>query len=100
MPAGTIHEDDGMRSRTNVPADLIEVQLHGFGVGPWQHESRSDAPLWADGTEQIGALIALIGRLAGACSRLGPHPGLPVLLPDPGLVLEPDLDSLLLSYIG
>ena len=46
----------------NVFADLVEVQLHGFGIGGWQNQSGTDAALRADGTEQIGVLVALIGR--------------------------------------
>jgi len=44
----------------------------------------------ADGTVQIGALIALIGRLAGARALLRPQPRQAVLLAQSGFVLEPD----------
>jgi hypothetical protein len=45
-----------------------------------------------DGAEQIGALVALVGRLSGPRAASGPLPHEAVLLPDPGFVLEPDLD--------
>ena len=54
----------------------------------------------ADGAEQIGALVALIGRLPGPRAAPGPLPDEAVLLADPGLVLEPDLDRLALGKVG
>ena len=66
--------------------------LHGLGVGEGQGEGRADAARWADGAEQIGALVALVGRLPRPRAAPGPLPDEAVLLADPGLVLEPDLD--------
>src|SRR5918994_6132590 len=43
---------------------------------------------------QVGALVALVGRLAGPRSAPRPLPHEAVLLADAGLVLEPDLDGL------
>jgi hypothetical protein len=68
------------------------VKLHHIGVGVGQRERGADAPRWADGAEQIGVVIALVGRLARSRSSLGPLPDLAVLLADPGLVLKPYLD--------
>jgi hypothetical protein len=53
-------------------ADLVEMQLHGLGVGDWQRQSRADTALWTYGSEQIGVLIALVGRQSRPGSRLGP----------------------------
>jgi len=63
------------------------VELHHVGVGIGQRESRPDAAGGADRAEQIGVVIALVGRLARSRSALGPLPNLTVLLADPGLVL-------------
>jgi hypothetical protein len=35
-------------------ADLIQVRLHGMGIGLWHHQGRADAACRADGAEQIG----------------------------------------------
>ncbi len=69
-------------------------------VGIRQREGRADAASGADGPEQVGAVIALIGGLAwtGAASRPLPHD--PVLLAQAHLILEPDLDRLALWQIG
>jgi hypothetical protein len=68
------------------------VKLHHVGIGVGQRERGADAPRRADGAEQIGVVIALVGRLARSRSALGPLPNLAVLLADAGLVLKPDFD--------
>jgi hypothetical protein len=72
--------------------DFVEVELHRLGVGVGQGERGADAAGRADGPEQVGVFVALIGRLAGPGSASGPLSDLAVLLADAGLVLEPDLD--------
>ncbi len=81
-------------------ADLVEVKLHGFGVGERQRECGSRAARRADGAEEVGALIALIGRLPGPSSASGPLPDDTVLLADAGFVLEPDFDRRSLRQVG
>jgi hypothetical protein len=50
---------------------LVEVTLHGVGVGEWKRKRRAHAACRADGAEQVGALVALVGRLdrPGAAPR-------------------------------
>ena len=47
----------------------------------------------ANGAEQIGVVVALVGRLARFRSALGPLAYEAVLLADPGLVFKPYLDG-------
>lgn len=89
-----------MRTCCDISADLRDVTLHGFGVGDGESKCCSDTAGWADCTEQIGAVIALIGRLPGSRAAPCPLPHLPVLLTDPRFVLEPDLDGRCLGQIG
>ena len=77
----------------NVPGNLVEMQLHCSGICEGQRQRCSCAPGWADGTEQVGAFIALVGGLDGSCATLGPLTDEAVLLADAGFVLEPDLDA-------
>ncbi len=101
--ARAVHEDDGVRLGGDVAADLVEMHLHGWRVGPGQHESRALAVAGTDGAEEISILVALIGWQAGPRAGPGPQPGAAVLLAEPGLVLEPDLDRLVLgqmAYVG
>jgi len=67
------------------------VKLHGFAVASREHECGAGSTLGADRTEQIGGLGTLIMRGAGARAGSGPAVGQLVFLPDPHLVLEPDL---------
>ena len=69
------------------------MELHRLGVGVGQGERRADAAGRADGAEQIGVVVALVGRLTGPGSASGPLSDLAVLLADAGLVLKPDLDG-------
>ncbi len=84
----------------HVTADLVEMHLHGLGVGPWQHERCTLAVFRADGAEEVGVLVALVGRLTGPRTLLRPQAGPAVLLPDTSFVLEPDFNRRLLRQIG
>jgi hypothetical protein len=72
--------------------DFVEVKLHHVGVGVGQRERGSDPAGGADRAEQIGIVIALVGRLPWPRSAPGPLPNLAVLLADARLVLKPNLD--------
>jgi len=84
----------------DVAADLVEMHLHGAGVGEGEHESGALGPHGADGAEQVGVGVALIGGQAwpGTCLRLNSRTA--VLLSQSGLVLEPNLDPLGLGQTG
>ncbi len=75
----------------NVFADLVEMQLHRFGIGPWQDECRSSAAFGTNRAKQIGVFIPLIGRQSWAGPLLRPDAHLAVLLANPRFVLEPYL---------
>ena len=100
MPAGAVHQHDAMAVPGNVQADLLEMQLHRFGVGGRQHQGRTLAMHRADRAEDVGALIALIRRQARPRPLPGPDPGPSVLLAQPGLVLEPNLDPPVLGQMA
>jgi hypothetical protein len=68
------------------------MELHRLGVSEGKRKRGPDASGGTNGAEEIGALIALIGRLTGARSSPGPLPHEAVFLADARFVLEPDLD--------
>ena len=70
VPAGTVEQQYGVSALGNRAGDLVEVRLHGLGDGARQSERCADAAGRTDGAEQVGALVALVGRLARSCSRL------------------------------
>lgn len=92
MPSGPVHQNDAMGFVRHMVADLLKMHLHGFGIGPWQHESGANASFGADRTEQIGVFVSLVCRLAWSGSFSGPEPRLTVLLADTRFILEPNLD--------
>lgn len=77
---------------------LPEVFLHRCGLDEGHGEARCDTARRADRAKQVGAFVALVGGLGRPRSPLRPLPDKSVLLADPGLVLEPDLDALAPCY--
>ena len=79
------------------------MKLHGIRVGERKRQRGACATGRTDRAEEIRALIALVGGLAWPRSSSCPLPYEAVLLADPRLVLEPDLDGLALrnaSQVG
>jgi hypothetical protein len=70
----------------------MEMELHHVSVGVGQGERGADPTGGADGAEQVGVVVALVGGLPRPRSAPGPLPNLAVLLADAGLVLKPDFD--------
>src|SRR6516165_6569278 len=63
-------------------ANLIQVKLHGAGVGAWKHERGAGVARRADRTEHIGVGITLVLGLARPRPLLCPLIDQAVLLPD------------------
>ena len=42
--------------------DFVQVELHGLGIGIGQRQRRACAARWTDRAEEVGAVIALVGR--------------------------------------
>ena len=80
-----------MFARSDLGGDLSQVQIHRLGVAGGQDERGSLAIAGADSPEDVGGSGALIVRRRRPRSPSCPAPGDLVLLPDPGLVPEPDL---------
>ncbi len=100
MPAGLIEDDDGVGARFDGPRDLLQVEGRALGVAAGQDQARALALLGADGAKDIGRAGALIVRCAWPGAALGPSSGDLVLLPDAGLVLEPELYVFALGLLG
>lgn len=81
-----------MRALLNVATDLVDMELHGLGVGERQCASGADPMRQADCTGQKCTLVALIGALAGPRAAPGPLPHGSVLLADAGFILEPQFN--------
>lgn len=92
MPSGPVHQDNTVGLARHVSADLIEVHLHGLGIGERHHQRSPLALCRTDRSEEIGVLVTLVGWEPRACPCLWPKPGTPILLAQPCLVLKPELD--------
>ena len=64
MPAGLIEQDDSVRARHDVARNLVQMLLHGPTIGARKDQRGTDIASRADGTEDIGILVALISGLA------------------------------------
>src|SRR5947208_15578764 len=82
-----------MRAHSRV---VMEVMVSGWAISfrqASQGQRRACASSRTDRAEQVRALVALISGLARARSAFCPLPHEAILLADPRLVLEPDLDG-------
>jgi hypothetical protein len=43
MPTGAIQQHDGVCARCDVAADLVQMQVHGLGIGVGQDQGRTNA---------------------------------------------------------
>ena len=68
------------------------MQVHTLGIGGRGDDRRADRAGRADGAEDVGAVVTVVAYHRRARAELRPDIGVPTLLPDSGLVLEPDLD--------
>src|SRR4051812_50104871 len=94
MPAGPIEEEHGVGAAPDAARDLDEVELHRLAVGVGHGERRAGAARRADGAEQVGAFVALIGGLAWGRAAPRPLPPQGGLLGRAGFVPGPDLHPL------
>jgi len=81
-----------MRASFDMARDFIEMELHHFCVGIGKRQRRALAFGRTNCAEEIGVLIALVGRLTWTRSPPRPLPDEAVLLADARFVLEPDFD--------
>ena len=93
VPSGLVDDERGVLAGGHLGGDFGEVQVHRLGVAGGQDERGSLAIAGADRAEDIGGSGALIVRRRGPRAASCPAPGDLVLLPNPGLVSEPNLDA-------
>ena len=63
VPSGAVEQQDGMGAPPDRAGDLVEVKLHRLRVGEGQRQGGAGAAGRADRSEQVSALIALVGGL-------------------------------------
>jgi hypothetical protein len=90
VPACLIDQEDGVSRGRDRFGDLNKMQVHRLTVASRQDQGRALALLGTDRAEDVGGSGPLVARRAWAGAALGPAAGDFVLLPDAGLVGEPD----------
>ncbi len=91
MPSGLIDDHHAVGARIDGLADLDQMQFHRLGVAPGHDQPGALALGGAYGAEYVGPFGALVAGCAGSGSLARPASRDLVLLPDPRLVLEPQL---------
>ncbi len=94
MPAGAVGDHSGVDLGRECGADFIEVQLHHGGVGVGENQANGTVALRAEGTEDIGIIIARIDRHRRARACGSPAVGAAAFLSDAGFILAPQLNGL------
>ena len=94
MPAGAVHNEQGVGVWGHLAAELVEEGLHDVGPDDRQDQAEGGIALGADGAEEIDRGVALVFDPSWSRTLLKPAPAVAAGLADPGLVLQPDLDAL------
>src|SRR3954451_21295029 len=94
MPARPVHQDEGMRARRDRLGDFVQVQGHALRGAAGENQARALALSRTDGPEDVGRGCPLVLRGGRARAAFGPAPRDRVLLPNPRLIGEPDLERL------
>src|SRR4051794_12090538 len=92
VPAGPVQDERGVGPGRDRARQLGQEDLHGRGRDLGQHQRDALAALRAHGPEQVGRGEALLPHPARTRPSLVPDVREAALLPDPGLVHEPQLD--------
>ena len=91
VPSGLVEHQHGMGARSDGGADLRRCACIAWRVAAGHDEAGALALGRADRAEDVGPLGALVVRRARPRAAPGPAAGDLVLLPDPRLVLQPEL---------
>lgn len=93
MPAGAVGDHGSLHLWGQFGADLIEVQLHHGSVGARQNQADGTIAGGAEGTEDIGILVARIDRHRWPRPFGSPTVGAAAFLPNAGFILTPQFDG-------
>jgi hypothetical protein len=92
MPSRLIEDENGVMAGLDLGADFGEVGVHGVAIAIGHDHARGGPGLWADGSEEVGPLGALILRRRRTGSSPCPASGELVLLAYARFILPPEFD--------
>ena len=85
-PPRLINDDDGMGTCRDLGADFVEMQVHGFGIGRGEKQSRWPAGFRPGCGERLGGLVALTLGVPRPAAPACPPAGRLAFLTDPGFL--------------
>src|SRR5262252_1304570 len=94
MPAGLVHQHDAVRARRHRLRQLDKKQVHRSGIEPGHYQRDTGIARRAHGANNPGRLETDVAQSARGLAALPPDIAGAPLLPDPRLVLAPDLKPL------
>lgn len=94
VPAGLIHDHDGVLVCGKLGAELVQERLHSDCGQVGQHEGEALSCRGLHGREQVRPGIALVADAGRALAAGEPTVTDTALLAEPGLVLEPERQAL------
>ena len=66
VPSSAVHQQHRVSARRDAAGNFLDVLLHRFSVGVRHRDRRAFSARQADGAEELGVLVALVGGLARA----------------------------------
>ena len=100
MPVRPVDDDNGMSMGWNSRGDFGQMQVHGVKVDFRQNQSDTLIARRTNRAEDIGIVVTLVAFQARARAAFGPDARQPAFLPDPGFVLEPELEAFAAGVCG
>ncbi len=94
MPAGTVKHQHGVRARRDLRADFPKMLGHRLAVDHRHDDGGTNTAFRADGTKQIGGIMAVVAHSQWSGTPLCPDIAQGSLLTDTGLIGELHLDRL------
>jgi hypothetical protein len=93
MPAGLVHQHDGVRAGRDGLGEFGEKEVHRFGVEVGHHQRHAGVARRAHGTDDPGRAVPEVAPPARGKAALPPDVAGAAGLSDPRLVLAPDLQA-------
>lgn len=94
VPAGLVHQYDSVRAGGDSAGEFGEKEAHRFGVEPGHHQRRAGVARRAHRADDPGRAVCEVASPARGMAALPPDVAGAAGLPDPRLVLAPDLEAL------
>jgi len=94
VPASAIENEGRVHIRSQLTAQVIQMALHGLGVGKRHQPAIAGTRLRTHGTEEVEVFVVGLSGCQRMAARIVPNAAIAALLSEAGLILEPQFDAL------